>query len=99
MTKDRRARQKTGVSRRLKGLTKADGWMEHPFDAANKVKTSGLVAGRHLKTGHKHDRHATAYYGVAPSVFRSLVQRWRRMGPTAPLKETAFVDVGAGMGR
>ena len=85
--------------RRLRGLTKADGLMVHPFDAANGVRTSGLVAGRDLKTGHRHDRQATAYYGVAPSVFASLVRRWQRIGPAVPMRETAFVDVGAGMGR
>lgn len=73
--------------------------MQHPFDAANGVRTSGLVAGRDLRSGHRHDRHATAYYGVAPSVFASLVRRWRLTGPAASIRETAFVDVGAGMGR
>jgi SAM-dependent methyltransferase len=73
--------------------------MRHPFDAANSVRTSGLVAGRHLKSGHRHDRHATAYYGVAPSVFRTLVNRWRRTKPVAPVREFTFVDIGAGMGR
>lgn len=73
--------------------------MRHPFDEAYGVRTSGLVAGRHLKSGHRHDRHATAYYGVAPSVFQALMKRWRRSGPAAPIEETTFVDVGAGMGR
>ena len=73
--------------------------MRHPFDEANGVRTSGLVAGRHLQSGHRHDRHATAYYGVAPSVFEALVRRWRRSGPAAPVEETTFIDVGAGMGR
>lgn len=73
--------------------------MRHPFDEANGVRTSGLIAGRHLKSGHRHDRHATAYYGVAPSVFEALVRRWRRFGPAAPVKEATFVDIGAGMGR
>lgn len=73
--------------------------MRHPFDEANGVRTSGLVAGRHLKSGHRHDRHATAYYGVAPSVFQALIRRWQRSRPAAPIEETTFVDVGAGMGR
>jgi SAM-dependent methyltransferase len=85
--------------KKLPGLCVADGLMRHPFDEINGVRTSGLVAGRHLKSGHLHDRHATAYYGVAPSVFRSLIQRWQRSRPGAPLEETTFVDVGAGMGR
>jgi SAM-dependent methyltransferase len=85
--------------RRLPGLTLADGYMRHPFDLKYGVRTSGLVAGRYLKSGHRHDRHATAYYGVAPSVFQALVRRWTRSGPVARLEETTFVDVGAGMGR
>lgn len=63
------------------------------------MRTSGLVAGRDLKSGHAHDRHATAYYGVAPSVFQRLVKRWRRIPPAAPIEDTTFIDVGAGMGR
>ena len=91
-------REKAG-RKRLPGLTVADGFTRHPFDEANGTRTSGLVAGRHLKSGHRHDRHATAYYGVAPSVFQALVRRWRRSGPAAPIEETTFVDIGAGMGR
>jgi SAM-dependent methyltransferase len=73
--------------------------MRHPFDAANGVRTSGLIAGRHLKSGHRHDRHATAYYGVAPSVFHALLKRWRRTRPIAPVRDFTFIDIGAGMGR
>jgi SAM-dependent methyltransferase len=73
--------------------------MRHPFDKENEVRTSGLISGRHLKTGHRHDRHATAYYGVAPSVFQRLIQRWRRTKPLAPLEDFTLIDVGAGMGR
>lgn len=85
--------------KRLPGLTVAGGLMRHPFDEANGVRTSGLVAGRHLRSGHSHDRHATAYYGVAPSVFQALVRRWRRTGPAGALEVTTFADIGAGMGR
>jgi SAM-dependent methyltransferase len=91
--------QESNRQTRLPGLTVKDGWMEHPFDAANGVRTSGLVAGRHLKSGHPHDRHATAYYGVAPSVFAAMMRRWRRSRPAGAVEETTFVDVGAGMGR
>lgn len=73
--------------------------MRHPFDVDFGVRTSGLVAGRNLKSGHRHDRHATAYYGVAPSVFRALVKRWQRSRPGWALEEVSFLDVGAGMGR
>ncbi|HWG19958.1 MAG TPA: class I SAM-dependent methyltransferase [Terracidiphilus sp.] len=85
--------------RRLPGLTVEQGYTPHPFDAANGVRTGGLVAGRHLKSGHAHDRHATAYYGVAPSVFQALLRRWRATGPAAAIEDTTFIDVGAGMGR
>jgi predicted RNA methylase len=80
-------------------LTRKDGLIAHPFDIENGVRTSGLVAGRHLKSGHAHDRHATAYFGVAPSVFHKLMARWRRTRPAAEISETTFIDIGAGMGR
>jgi len=85
--------------KKLPGLSVADGFVRHPFEEINGVRTSGLVAGRHLKSGHLHDRHATAYFGVAPSVFEGLIRRWRRSRQAAPLGKTTFVDVGAGMGR
>ena len=88
-----------GTRRWLPGLKVKEGFTRHPFDVEFGVRTSGLVAGRHLKSGHRHDRHNTAYYGVAPSVFQALVRRWRRTGPAGAMEETTFVDVGAGMGR
>ena len=87
------------VRRLLPGLSVKDGFTQHPFDVEFGVRTSGLVAGRHLKSGHRHDRHVTAYYGVAPSVFHALMGKWRRSGPAAGMQETTFVDLGAGMGR
>jgi 16S rRNA G966 N2-methylase RsmD len=91
---------KQGTRKRLlPGLAVADGFTRHPFDIAFGVRTSGLIAGRHLKSGHKHDRHATAYFGVAPSVLFEMMQRWRRSSPAASIAETTFVDIGAGMGR
>ncbi|HEY1903134.1 MAG TPA: class I SAM-dependent methyltransferase [Terracidiphilus sp.] len=83
----------------LPGLSVKDGFTPHPFDTKFGVRTSGLVAGRHLKTGHQHDRHATAYYGVAPSVLHALVKRWQKTGLAAATSQTTFVDLGAGMGR
>ncbi len=87
------------AGRLLPGLAVKDGYTRHPFDIANEVRTSGLVSGRHLKSGHRHDRHATAYFGVAPSVFAALVKRWRRSRPSAPIEDFNFIDIGAGMGR
>ena len=83
----------------LPGLRVADGLMRHPFDEENGVRTSGLVAGRHLRSGHAHDRHNTAYYGVAPSVLQALIRRWMKFQPALPIEQVCFVDVGAGMGR
>lgn len=88
-----------GKRLQLPGLSVADGYVRHPFDVKNDVRTSGLIAGRHLISGHRHDRHATAYYGVAPSVFHTMVSRWRRSGPAASVEKTTFIDLGAGMGR
>jgi hypothetical protein len=88
-----------GRPRLLPGMSVASGFMLHPFDLKHGVRTSGLIAGRHLANGHRHDRHATAYYGIAPSVFHSLVRRWRRSRPAASIEQTTFVDIGAGMGR
>jgi hypothetical protein len=79
--------------RRLPGLAEKDGLIRHPFDLEFGVRTSGLVAGRHLSSGHRNDRHVTAYYAVAPSVFQGIIVRWRQCRPLAP------IDLGAGMGR
>jgi predicted RNA methylase len=88
-------RKRAGLPR----LTKKDGYTVHPFDVENGVRTSGIIPGRYLKTGHRNDRHSTAYFGVAPSVFRVLLRRWQSSRPCAPVEEFVFVDAGAGMGR
>lgn len=80
-------------------MSKKEGFTLHPFDQENGVQTSGLIPGRYLKTGHTHDRHSTAYFGVAPSVFHALLKRWQRSRPSAPIERFTFIDVGAGMGR
>lgn len=89
----------TSTRRSLPGLTKATGYISHPFDLAYGVRTSGLVAGRHLATDSSNSRHATACYAVAPSVFQAILRRWRRTHPAARLAATTFIDIGAGMGR
>ncbi len=91
----------TGAPQRrlLPGLTIADGFLRHPFDVEHGIRTSGLIAGRHLSGGQGNARHATAYYAVAPSIFEALLARWRRCRQTAPLNTYTFIDVGAGMGR
>jgi len=86
-------------SRLLPGMKVGEGFTRHPFDVEFGVRTSGLIAGRHLKSGHKHDKHTTAYFGVAPSVFRGLIREWRKSRRGEKLEKFTFVDVGAGMGR
>ena len=80
-------------------MTRKEGYTPHPFDLQNGVQTSGLIPGRYLKTGHAHDRHSTAYFGVAPSVFQALLKRWQRTKPVAHIESFTFMDMGAGMGR
>ena len=94
-----RKKAKGAKPRLLPGLAVKDGLIRHPFDLEFGVSTSGLVAGRHLQAGHRNDRHITAYYAVAPSVFHAMIVRWRRCRPLAPLDEYTFIDFGAGMGR
>ena len=89
-----------GQNRRaLPGLTVKEGFTLHPFDLEFGVRTSGLIAGRNLECGNRADRHNTAYYGVAPSVFHEMIARWRISKPLGAIDEFAFIDVGAGMGR
>ena len=93
------AKKAASGRRVLPGLAEKDGLIRHPFDLEFGVRTSGLVAGRHLGSGHRNDRHVTAYYAVTPSVFQGIIVRWRQCRPLAPIDAYTFVDLGAGMGR
>jgi SAM-dependent methyltransferase len=95
------SRAEGGDSKRrsLPGMTVSEGFTWHPFDLEFGVRTSGLIAGRNLRSGSLVDRHNTAYFGVAPSVFHELIARWRRLKPAGAIDEYTFVDIGAGMGR
>ena len=70
----------------------------HPFDLLHGTDTGSLIPGDALATGHRHDRHVTAYHGVSPSLFRKLIARWQPLAQH-PLERTAFIDIGAGKGR
>lgn len=72
---------------------------QHPFDEIHGVETSGLIPSKHLKTGHENDAHVTAYYGVAPSILRTLIDLWQATTPTHPIEKYTFLDVGAGKAR
>src|SRR5665213_1012105 len=84
---------------RPRDLLKATAIPIHPFDQIHGVETSGLVPAANLITGHPNDEHVTAYYGVAPSILRTLIDLWRETPPPEPIHNYTFVDIGAGKGR
>jgi hypothetical protein len=84
---------------RPRDLLKLTQFPIHPFDQMHGVDTSGLVPAKHLITGHANDEHVTAYYGVAPSILRSLIAQWRETIPPHPISSYTFIDIGAGKGR
>jgi SAM-dependent methyltransferase len=84
---------------RARDLLKLTTFPIHPFDQMHGVDTSGLVPARNLVTGHPNDEHVTAYYGVAPSILRALIERWRETLPPHPIESYSFIDVGCGKGR
>lgn len=73
----------------------------HPFDIAHGTETSGLLSGNIISRGTAHEAaDLTAYYGIAPSILRALLDLWlRELHPLAPIERTVFLDVGAGKGR
>ena len=84
---------------RPRDLLKATSTPIHPFDQIHGVETSGLVPAANLVTGHPNDEHVTAYYGVAPSILRTLIDLWRETPPPEPIYRYSFIDIGAGKGR
>jgi SAM-dependent methyltransferase len=88
------------VSRkRPRDLLRATATPIHPFDQIHGTDTSGLVPAADLVTGHPNDDHVTAYYGIAPSILRTLIERWRETPPPHPLSRYSFLDLGSGKGR
>ena len=72
----------------------------HPFDAVHGTDTGGLIPAAKLLTGHPSDQHVTAYYGVAPSILRSLLDLWlNRTSPPSAIDRYTFLDIVAGKGR
>ena len=72
----------------------------HPFDRERGTDTGGLIRAKELLTGHASDRHVTAYYGVAPSILRRLIEIWMlHTSPRFTIDRYTFVDAGAGKGR
>ena len=66
----------------------------HPFDQQHSVDTSGLIFPENLPTGRKEDLHNTGYFGVAPSVFRQVMDRLQ-----LEYEKYTFLDLGSGKGR
>ena len=84
----------------LKSIALSPAIPVHPFDQLRDTDTGGLIPARDLLTGHPSDRHVTAYYAVAPSILRTLLDRWQhRTAPPFPLDRYTFLDIGAGKGR
>lgn len=73
----------------------------HPFDQLHGVDTSGLLPGEIVARGTTAaPSEVTAYYGIAPTIFQSLLDIWlQRTSPEAPIEKTVFYDIGAGKGR
>jgi hypothetical protein len=71
----------------------------HPFDQRYGVDTSGLIGGGELRSGHDHDVFNTAYYGMAPSRFRRVMDRWLSDQSHLAIANYSFIDLGCGKGR
>ncbi len=81
---------------RPRDLLKATSTPIHPFDLIHGVETSGLVPAANLVTGHPNDEHVTAYYGVAPSILRTLIDLWRETPPPEPIYAYTFIEPAYG---
>jgi SAM-dependent methyltransferase len=73
----------------------------HPFDLRHQVDTSGLLYAPAITSGHPHDRHNTAYWGTAPSLFHGALARWQESlaGTPYTLADYTLIDIGSGKGR
>ncbi len=73
----------------------------HPFDTQYGTDTSGLLPGNEIAFGTGFAaEELTAYYGVAPSILRGVIDVWlNQCAPQQAIEQTVFLDVGAGKGR
>jgi SAM-dependent methyltransferase len=71
----------------------------HPFDHATGLDTGGYIHGSQLRTGHPHDLYSVSYYGSAPSLVQTMLDRWLKTPPLKPIDEYTFIDLGSGKGR
>src|SRR5580704_16583417 len=71
----------------------------YPFDQRYGVDTSGLIGGGELRSGHRNDVFNTAYYAMAPSRFRWVLDSWLEDDSHSAIESYSFVDLGCGKGR
>lgn len=72
----------------------------HPFDKMHGTDTSGLISGTEIaEDTAARVEELTAYYGVAPSILKGLLDIWLDRTAPQPIERTVFLDVGAGKGR
>jgi SAM-dependent methyltransferase len=83
----------------LRRRTSAETSVRHPFDKRYGVRTSGLIAGAELRSGHQNDAFNTAYYGMAPSRFQRVMELWIADQTHPAIEDYSFVDLGCGKGR
>lgn len=72
-----------------------------PFDLRHGVDTSGLIAGRQLRSGHAHDAASCSYWGTASSLFDGALARWEESlaGTEYSSPDYSLIDIGCGKGR
>src|SRR5258708_36083271 len=70
----------------------------HPFDERYGVDTGGLIGGGELRSGHRHDEFNTAYYGMAPSRLRRVMEDWGAHLTHAALANYSLAALGVGDG-
>jgi SAM-dependent methyltransferase len=73
-------------------------WDKHPFDREHGTDTSSFILANALSSEHENAKFITAYYGTHPSLFRGVIDAWRKT-LTVPLESYSFFDIGCGKGR
>jgi SAM-dependent methyltransferase len=87
------------MARRIRVAPKPAADPVYPFDRRHGTDTGGLIPAAALRSGQSNDRHITAYYGVAPSILNTLIDRWLETRPLFSTDRYTFLDIGAGKGR
>jgi SAM-dependent methyltransferase len=88
-----------GWLRRRRNASAEPSPLLHPFDQRYGVQTGGLIQGDQLRSGHRNDAFNTAYYGMAPSRFESVMKSWLADESHPAIENYTFIDIGCGKGR